>query len=183
METEGKKNGNENGQAPAKRRKIKQPLIEVRESGIHGKGAYAIQRIPEGKRIIEYVGERMPWDAASEDPDDPHTFLFGLSDGNLVINAAIGGNDSRWINHSCDPNCEAVEEGDRVFIYALRNIEPGEELFYDYGLEIDEPRSPELEKQFGCFCGTKVCRGTLLAPEEDKKQEKADAEAETASMR
>src|SRR4051794_788379 len=164
MQSNGKKNGN--GQISTKPRNSSPPL-EVRESAIHGKGAFATRKIRKGERIIEYLGERMPWDAASEDPDDPHTFLFGLSDGNLVINAAIGGNDARWINHSCDPNCEAVEEGDRVFIYALRELEPGEELFYDYGLQIDEPRTPETEKQFQGFCGTKACRGTLLEAEEE----------------
>ena len=167
MDIEGNKNGN--GQVTVKPKKAKAALIEVKESGIHGKGAYATQLIRKGRRVIEYVGERMPWDAASEDPDDPHTFLFGLSDGDIVINAAINGNDSRWINHSCDPNCEAVEEGDQVFIYALRNIEPGEELFYDYGLQIDEPRTAETEKQFQCLCGTKACRGTLLEAEEEKE--------------
>jgi SET domain-containing protein len=166
MEIHGNNNGN--GQT-TKRRRSSPPAIEVRESGIHGKGAFARQRIPKGRRIIEYIGERMPWDAASEDPDDPHTFLFGLSDGNLVINAALGGNDSRWINHSCDPNCEAVEEKGRVFIYALRDLQPGEELFYDYALEIDEPRTPETEKQFQCFCGAKSCRRTLLAAEEEEQ--------------
>jgi SET domain-containing protein len=156
--------GNSNGQVK-RRTRISAPPLEVRESTIHGRGAFATRKIRKGERIIEYVGERMQWEAASEDPDDPHTFLFGLSDGNLVINAAIGGNDSRWINHSCDPNCEAVEERKRVFIYALRDVQPGEELFYDYGLEIDEPRTSETEKQFQCFCGAKACRGTLLAEE------------------
>ena len=146
-----------------KRRKT--PPIEVRPSTVHGLGVFATQPIPKGRRVIEYVGERMAWEAASEDPDDPHTFLFGLKKGNQVINAAIGGNESRWINHSCDPNCEAVEEKGRVFIYALRNLSPGEELFYDYALEIDEPRTPETEKQFQCFCGSAGCRQTLLAAE------------------
>ena len=164
MDTNGKNNGN--GQVIGKRRKSAPPPIKVRESGIHGKGAFATQRIRKGKRIIEYLGKRMPWDAASEDPDDPHTFLFGLGDDNLVINAAIEGNEARWINHSCDPNCEAIEEKGRVFIYALRDLRPGEELFYDYGLEIDEPRTAEMEKQFQCHCGAKMCRGTLLAAEE-----------------
>jgi SET domain-containing protein len=166
MDTNGKNNGN--GQVISKRRKSTPPPIEVRGSGIHGKGAFATQRIRKGKRIIEYLGKRMPWDAASEDPDDPHTFLFGLSDDNLVINAAIEGNDARWINHSCDPNCEAIEDKGRVFIYALRDLQLGEELFYDYGLEIDEPRTAEMEKHFQCHCGTKRCRGTLLAAEEEE---------------
>jgi SET domain-containing protein len=166
METKGNNNNNESTESNQKRKKSL-PLIEVRQSGIHGKGAFATQRIRKGRRIIEYTGERMLWDAASEDPDDPHTFLFGLADGNVVINAAIGGNDARWINHSCNPNCEAIEEDGRVFIYALRDLDPGEELFYDYGLEIDEPRSDEMEKQFQCFCGASACRGTLLAPDEE----------------
>jgi hypothetical protein len=163
MQSNGKNNGN--GHATIKQRKSPPP-IEVRESTIHGKGAYATRKVRKGERIIEYLGERMPWGAASEDPDDPHTFLFGLTDDDLVINAAINGNEARWINHSCDPNCEAIEERKRIFIYALRNLEPGEELSYDYGLQIDEPRTPESEKQFQCFCGTKACRGTLLEAEE-----------------
>lgn len=170
METKGKNNGNVNGngQVEKKRRRTSATApIEVRQSGIHGKGAFATQFIPKGRRIIEYLGERMPWEAASEDPDDPHTFLFGLNDCNLVINAAIGGNDARWINHSCSPNCEAVEKKGRIFIYALRDLQPGEELFYDYALEIDEPRTAETEKQFECRCGAKACRGTLLSSEED----------------
>jgi SET domain-containing protein len=167
MEQNGNTNGN--GQRKPRRKKSAQPF-EVRDSPIHGRGAFANRKIEEGERIAEYVGQRMPWGDASEDPEDPHTFLFGLSDGDLVINAAIDGNDSRWINHSCDPNCEAVEERKRVFIYALRDIEPGEELFYDYGLQIDEPRSPETEKQFQCFCGASTCRGTLLEAEEKEEE-------------
>ena len=168
MEHNGNNNGNgsSNGDRNVRtkgRRTVASPLMEVRRSGIHGKGAFATKKIRKGQRIIEYLGKRMPWEAASEDPDDPHTFLFGLSDGDTVINAAIDGNDARWINHSCEPNCEAVEERNRVFIYALRDLQPGEELFYDYGLEIDEPRTAEMEKQFQCFCGAKACRGTLLA--------------------
>ena len=171
METTVKNNGKVNGQTVTKRRRTPAPApIEVRVSGVHGQGAFATQRIPKGRRIIEYLGERMPWDAASEDPDDPHTFLFGLSDSNLVINAAIGGNDARWINHSCDPNCEAIEEKGRIFIYALRDLQPGEELFYDYALQIDEPRSPETEKQFQCVCGAKSCRGTLLSADEEDEE-------------
>jgi len=155
-----------NGTAQPRTKRMKSLPIEVRDSKVHGLGVFATGPIRGGRRIIEYLGQRMPWEAASEDPDDPHTFLFGLKDGNQVINAAIGGNESRWINHSCDPNCEAVEEKGRVFIYALRDLSPGEELFYDYALEIDEPRTPETEKQFQCSCGSASCRGTLLAPED-----------------
>src|SRR6188472_3415932 len=146
----------------ARRRAVQ---LEVRESDVHGRGVYTTEFIPKGTRIIEYTGERVSWEAAPDDKDDPHTFNFGLENGD-VINPEIGGNDARWINHSCDPNCEAIEEDGRVFIYALRELQPGEELFYDYALQIDEPRTPETEKQFQCFCGAKNCRGTLLAVEE-----------------
>ena len=136
--------------------------IEVRESSVHGRGVYAAQFISKGTRIIEYTGERVSWEAAPDDADDPHTFYFGLENGE-VINPEIDGNDARWINHSCDPNCEAIEEDDHIFIYAMRNIQPGEELFYDYAMEIDEPLTKASKKKFACYCGASTCRGTMLA--------------------
>ncbi|MDM4766893.1 SET domain-containing protein-lysine N-methyltransferase [Pelomonas sp. SE-A7] len=143
--------------------------IQVRQSGVHGRGVYAALDIEAGDRIIEYTGELIDWpEALRRHPHDPkqpdHTFYFHIEGGN-VIDALHGGNSSRWINHSCDPNCEAEEtpEG-RVFIKALRDILPGEELFYDYGLVIDERYTPKLKKQFACHCGSPVCRGTMLAP-------------------
>jgi SET domain-containing protein len=135
--------------------------IEVRDSAVHGRGVYAKQFIAKNRRILEYTGERVPWEAAPDDPNDPHTFNFGLENGD-VINPEVGGNDARWINHSCDPNCEAVEEEDRVFIYAMRNIQRGEELLYDYRLQIDEPITDAAKKKFACHCGASNCRGTLL---------------------
>ena len=146
----------------AKKNKARHAIqTEVRDSAVHGRGVYAKQFIPEGTRIIEYTGERIPWEAAPDDPNDPHTFNFGLENGD-VINPEIGGNDARWINHSCDPNCEAVEEDERIFIYAVRNIEDGEELLYDYRLQIDEPITDAAKKKFACRCGAPDCRGTLL---------------------
>jgi SET domain-containing protein len=139
--------------------------IEVRESGVHGRGVYAAQAIPEGARIIEYTGERVSWEAAPDNPDDPHTFNFGLENGD-VINPEAGGNDARWINHSCDPNCEAVEEDDRVFIYAMRDIQLGEELLYDYHMELDEPITEASKKKFACHCGASNCRGTMIELQE-----------------
>jgi SET domain-containing protein len=147
----------------AKKRKTRKGAvqIEVRKSDVHGRGVYAMEFIPEGTRIIEYAGERTSWEAAPNDENDPHTFNFGLDNGQ-VINPQIGGNDARWINHSCDPNCEANEEDDRIFIDAMRDIQPSEELFYDYGLEIDEPITEESKKKYACQCGSSKCRGTML---------------------
>lgn len=142
--------------------------IQVRKSGVHGRGVFALQAIPAGTRLIEYTGERIDWDEAMDrhphDPADPnHTFYFSLDDGR-VIDANVGGNASRWINHSCDPNCQADESEGRVFIEALRDLQPGEELFYDYGLVIDERYTPKLKKAYSCRCGAPNCRGTMLAP-------------------
>jgi hypothetical protein len=158
--------------APDAGRKVKtrQParLIEVRESGVHGHGVYAAKQISRGARIIEYTGERVSWENASADPENPHTFLFGLENGKDVIDGEINGNEARWINHSCVPNCEARERKGRVFVYAIRNLKPGQELFYDYALEVDEPRTEELEKEYACHCGSPQCRGTMLGPLEQK---------------
>lgn len=142
--------------------------IQVRRSGVHGKGVFANTPIPAGQRLIEYVGEVISWDEAlrrhPHDPQNPHhTFYFHIDDGR-VIDAKVGGNSSRWINHSCAPNCEATQEGSRVFIHALRDIAAGEELFYDYGLVIDEPLTARLKADYPCWCGHQNCRGTLLAP-------------------
>lgn len=152
--------------APAKR-------IEVRDSGVHGKGVYATETIRKGARIIEYTGEHMPWDVAMDlpprDPNDPyHTFFFSLENGD-VIDASVGGNDSRWINHACDPNCETTEEDDKIFVYALRTLRPGEELFYDYKIVPAERRTKKLEKEFACRCGSANCRGTMLEPKKRKR--------------
>ena len=135
---------------------------------MHGKGVFALVDIAEGETLIEYVGEIISWEEAQErhphDPSDPnHTFYFHVNE-DKVIDAVHGGNSSRWINHSCDPNCEADEVNDRIFIKALRNIHAGEELNYDYGLIIDEPYTPKLKAEYPCWCGSANCRKTLLAP-------------------
>ena len=154
----------------AKKNKARQRAvrIEVRQSNVHGRGVYAAQLIPEGRRIIEYTGERVSWEAAPDDDDNPHTFNFGLENGE-VINPEVGGNDARWINHSCDPNCEAVEEDDRIFIDSLRDIQTGEELLYDYHMELDEPITESAKEKFACHCGAKNCRGTMIELQESRE--------------
>ncbi len=142
--------------------------IQVRRSGVHGKGVFALQPLARGERVIEYKGQVITWPEAlrrhPHDPSDPnHTFFFHIDDAH-VIDAGVGGNAARWINHACAPNCEADEENGRVFIRALRKIRPGEELFYDYGLTIDERYTPKLKREYACRCGARTCRGTMLAP-------------------
>jgi SET domain-containing protein len=146
---------------PSRVRKVP-PLLEVRRSGVHGRGVYAREFIAKGTRIIEYTGERVSERDAPDDENDPHTFYFGLENGDVIDPERGDGNEARWINHSCDPNCESIEENGGIFIYALRNIEPGEELLYDYSLEIDEPITRKSKKQYECLCGSSDCRGTML---------------------
>ena len=139
----------------------------VRNSKIHGRGVFATERIPKGPRLIEYTGEIITWRIADKRYADDgergyHTFLFDI-DGKKVIDAAVGGNAARWINHSCAPNCEAVGEGDKIFIEAIRNIKAGEELGYDYGFVFEERHTPELKARYKCLCGAKTCRGTMVA--------------------
>jgi uncharacterized protein len=154
--------------APATATKKNGRRVQVRRSGVHGKGVFALQPIRAGETVIEYIGEVITWKEAlrrhPHDPEQPnHTFYFHI-DEKHVIDANVGGNAARWINHACDTNCEADEDGGRVFIKATRDIAPGEELFYDYGLVIDEKLTQKLKKEYPCHCGSERCRGTLLAP-------------------
>ncbi len=162
----------------------KQPLIKVRNSRIHGRGVFAARRIRKGTRIVEYLGDRISHAAADaryddHDPNDNHTFLF-IVDKNTVIDAGVGGNEARFINHCCDGNCESVIQKSRVYIEATRTIQPGEELGYDYeiGREADDP--PNVDEIFACRCGSPKCRGTMLWPAErpePKSKAKAKAKA------
>ncbi|MBP9906437.1 MAG: SET domain-containing protein-lysine N-methyltransferase [Rhodoferax sp.] len=147
--------------------------IQVRRSGIHGRGVYAVMDLAAGDVILEYLGEIITWEQAQarhpHNPADPqHTFFFHV-DSRRVIDAAVGGNAARWINHSCDGNCEAEEQGGRIFIKALRDIAAGEELHYDYGLIIEQRYTAKLKAQYPCWCGAGNCRGTLLAPKPKRR--------------
>jgi SET domain-containing protein len=159
--------------------KNKTDLYEVRESPVHGKGVFALRDIAAGERIIEYRGERIAWEeataraAASGGPIN-HTFYFSLADGR-VIDGGRRGNDARWINHACSPNCEAYEDEGRVYIHALVDIPAGTELNYNYALIYDERHTPALKRLFACRCGTLGCTGTMLAPK------RRSSKAKTAS--
>ncbi|KKW68652.1 hypothetical protein AAV94_03745 [Lampropedia cohaerens] len=140
---------------------------QVRRSGVHGRGVFALQDFAPGDLVIEYRGERISWAEAERRHEakagDPfHTFFFQTERGD-VIDGGSHGNSARWINHSCEPNCEAQEDDDgRIFIVALTPIQAGQELFYDYALEIDERLTPALKRDYRCLCGAPSCRGTLL---------------------
>ena len=134
---------------------------------MQGVGAFATQVISSGVRLIEYAGERLtPAQAEARYPDVDgerhHTYLFAIDD-DVVIDAAVNGNDARFINHSCDPNCDAVIEDGRIWIETTRDIEAGEELAYDYAYILAERHSPAAKRRYPCQCGAPACRGTILA--------------------
>jgi hypothetical protein len=158
-------------------KKSKLPF-RIRNSKIAGRGAFATRRIRKGQQIIEYVGERITEKESDRRyPDDDkmerhHTFLFAV-EGGMVIDASFGGNEARFINHSCDPNCDAIEEdGGRIFIEANRTIQPGEELAYDYQYARDPGDGPEEEAVYPCHCGSPKCRGTIMEPRKRRRKKK-----------
>jgi SET domain-containing protein len=144
------------------------PLFEVRHSPIHGHGVFALRRIRKGTTVVEYLGERVSHAEADaryedKDPHDNHTFLFTV-DARTVIDAGVGGNEARFINHGCDPNCASTTVKRRVFIEAIRTIQPGEELAYDYQIQRDADDEPDVDEVYACRCGAATCRGSMLEP-------------------
>jgi len=134
----------------------------VRSSAIHAAGCYATSAIRKGTRVAEYTGSHMTKEEADERYEElPITYLFGLGDGSTVID---GHCMAMFINHSCDPNCETEEIRGRVWIAAIRNIKPGEEITYDYCLYDGD------EGEATCNCGTAKCRGTMYSKEEVRRR-------------
>jgi SET domain-containing protein len=171
------------GPLPAPRRP---PSLVVRRSKVQGRGVFAAEGIARGARVVEYTGARITHAEAdaSADDDDPgrrhHTFLFAVDD-EVVIDGSVGGSDARFVNHSCDPNCEIVIARRRVYIRALRDIDAGEELSYDYWYITDESYSlADLRRIYPCRCGAAICRGTLARPPERVRPSRARAKKKAA---
>lgn len=143
-------------------------FIQVGASGIHGTGVFAKRPIPRGTRVIEYAGRRLAKAellAAAERGERALTYVLNL-DEEMAIDGAEGGNDARFVNHSCEPNCEVYIFDGTPYIYAMQEIPAGAELTFDYQLQsalsmrISRALSREL---FPCHCGAPTCRGTLVA--------------------
>ena len=145
--------------------------LVIRRSKIHADGVYSTAPIKKKHIVVEYTGPRLTNDQADAIYDhSPRTYLFGLTDGEHVID---GDNIAAFINHSCDPNCEAYEEDGRVFIHALRDIEKGEELNYNYALIYEARHTPAIKKAFACYCGAANCTGVMLAPKKRSRKKAA----------
>jgi SET domain-containing protein len=140
--------------------------VIVRRSSVHGRGVFAARPLAAGERVLQYKGEITSWRNAvrrhRREGVDGHTFLFGLSDG-TVIDGSRGGNSARWLNHACAPNCETIEDQGRIFIYTLRPVDAGEELYIDYLLAIDNAVDEVARDQYACACASVGCRRSMLA--------------------
>jgi len=142
------------------------PRLIIRSSDIHAAGCFTLEDIPKGTRVLEYAGERITkaeGDVRYE--DRPFTYLFGVGDGEVVID---GHSMAMFVNHSCDPNCETDEEEGRVFIASIRDIAAGEEITYDYWLYDGDDEAP-------CFCSSRHCRGSMYSPEELTRKRRIEA--------
>lgn len=132
-------------------------LIKVKKSPIHGLGVFASQDIPEGTRIIEYLGEKISKEEEvkreKENDKKGVTYIFDYNK-KFSIDGAVEGSDAKYVNHSCDPNCDCIRRNGRVFYYSNRLIRKGEELTIDYAYDKNDP----LEV---CHCGSKKCRGYI----------------------
>jgi hypothetical protein len=153
-------------------------MLGVRRSRLHGRGVFALRRIRKGTRIIEYLGDRVSHREADnryghKPADDNHTFLFIVDRATVIDGGSASGNDARYINHGCDPNCESLIEDRRVFIEAVRTIQPGDELTYDYQIGRDKEDPPNVDEIFACRCGASSCRGSMLWPAKRKRRLKA----------
>jgi uncharacterized protein len=148
-------------------------LLRVRRSRVHGRGVFSLRRIRKGTRIIEYLGDRVTHREADlryehKPVSDNHTFLFIVDRGVVIDGGSKNGNDARYINHSCDPNCESVIDDRRVFIEAVQTIQAGDELTYDYQIGRDKEDPPNVDEIFACRCGADQCRGSMLWPPKRK---------------
>jgi len=140
--------------------------MELRQSSIHGLGGFARKDIPKGTKIIEYTGEKIGNAEADRRYDDEamkrhHTFLFILN-SRTCVDAAYEGNEARFLNHSCDPNCEAVITRGHIWIESIREIPAGTELLYDYQYEDDPKYTVQDLRFYACACGSPKCRGTIV---------------------
>jgi len=156
------------------------PYLEVRRSPFHGLGVFTTRSIKAGTRLLEYLGERISHVEAGRryyaaPTPDAHVLLFTV-DRWTVIDGGVGGRAARYVNHSCDPNCEADVADGRIFIVSVRDIAAGEELTYDYNMDAPRPLPRDWRRRYGCRCGAERCRGTMLVrPRRTRRRTKRGA--------
>jgi SET domain-containing protein len=141
-------------------------FLEIRQSVIHGTGGYARRDIPAGTLVIEYVGERISKEESNRRCEAENEYIFTI-DEQWDLDGKVSWNPARFINHSCEPNCEAEWDEGRIFINALRDIKRGEELTFNYNYDLED------YKAHPCRCGTRDCVGYIVAAEYFEQVRKA----------
>tara|TARA_Y100001980_G_C14213122_1_gene72020 strand:+ start:55 stop:537 length:483 start_codon:yes stop_codon:yes gene_type:complete len=153
-------------------------MWKLKKSKIHAYGVFAEKRIPKGTKIIEYIGEkvsRKEGDKRSEKRLKKHlhskttgsVYIFELNK-HYDIDGSPNYNKAKYINHSCNPNCEVEITKNRIWIKSIKNIREGDELSYDYGFEFDE----DDYKDHKCKCGSKKCIGYIISSDDWPKFKK-----------
>jgi hypothetical protein len=144
------------------------PRLSTKTSTRHGMGVFALEPIKAHTAVVQYAGELITAAAAKKRYPAPkgatkpeHTFVLQF-DEKRVVDANVGGNEGRYVNHSCDPNVDPIAVGNEMWLFSVRDIAAGEELGYDYAIELDERHTPAAKARFPCSCGAENCRGTLL---------------------
>jgi uncharacterized protein len=154
------------------RRPSPRPPFVVGPSPVHGLGVFAARHLAAGTLVGEYAGERITAAEARRRYDHrsvphPETYLFEV-DADTMIDGLTGGNETRFVNHSCDPNCRTVRRGGRIFVEARRDIARGAELFIDYGLRASGGATDADRARLTCRCGAATCRGTMLGRDAER---------------
>jgi hypothetical protein len=135
----------------------------IRSSSIHAAGCYTTKAIKKGAQVCEYDGPRFSRSEADERYKDRFvTYLFSTGKDQVID----GFGTAMFINHCCEPNCETEEVDGRVFVSALRDIAPGEELTYEYNLHDSD------DDECDCYCGVPKCRGTMFSADEVRRRAK-----------
>ena len=141
--------------------------MKIRTSSIHGKGAFAAKDIPKGIKIIEYVGEKVTKEEGTtreklqeeqSSSGGGKTYIFELNEKH-DIDGSVDWNSAKFINHSCNPNCEVEIIDDHIWIISSRDIKEGEELYYDYGFDLED------FENYPCKCGAENCIGYMVSKE------------------
>lgn len=142
--------------------------VVFRKSSIHGFGGFALKAIPAGTRLLEYVGERISKAESLKRCEADNVFIFTVTD-EWDIDGSVDWNPARFLNHSCEPNCDAEQQDERIWIIARRELEPGEEITFNYGYDLVD------YKDYPCACGSARCVGYMLAEEFFEEMRKRQA--------
>ena len=134
------------------------PLIQFRNSTIHGTGGFALTAIPNETQLVEYLGRKIDKQESLRQCELDNPYIFSLDD-QFDLDGNVEWNPARLLNHSCSPNAEAQDIDGRIWIVAVRDIQPGEEITFNYNYDLVD------YKEHPCCCGAPNCVGYIIAEE------------------